>query len=796
MGSPQVASRHRSDSDMARTRKFVLGLDVGTTKVRAFVYDRQGTVLGEADERVALVYPHTGWVEIVPDRLWDAVLAVIKKAQRESGIPFDDISCLGISTLRATFVTWNKNTGREFHNFITWKDVRADSLVKSWNHSFTMKTLRAGSGALYFLTRQKRFKVASILSLQNKMVNMRLLWALQNIPSFAEAAKNNNAMFGTVDTWLLYKLTQGAHHFTDVGNASATGLYDPFTMQYGDWAFKLFGIPQHIMPEVVDSAGTHFGQVHESLFGSSIPIRAVMADQSAAAFGSGCFELGDTKMTLGTGSFLDVNSGQKPHASINGLVPVIGWQVKESLVYLAEGCNHDTSSVIEWGLQMKLFQDPDETSDIAQSVSNSDFSLYFVPAFCGLQAPISDPSAAAGLIGLSPKTTSPELVRAILESIAFTMKQLVQTFEEESDYQLKNIQIDGGVSRNDFIVQMISNLTGKNISRALSSEMSAFGAAFMAGLNGGVWDSRSSLTDLRSIETRFEPVKDEDYLSRLDDHYERWIDACYRFTHWNNGDGSTKSILKDLTKPFSNCFHMKWGSKKLKAYRGLEQSYATSHGVMSSLEAHLKEQDQGHPLVVGLDDGRASVLGLVWSQARRMQLGMVIVLVLAGRNDGLLDLGTFLRRAPLDLVAGDSRRRRFGKQNLGAIGSDPEIGRLVRNGGEGGRHRIADDLVFPWGHDGRHNFDQVWPDPAGSGSLEKLYWLLSPGNSELAVNWRASAEILNLYLATRGLRAPMGGSHLTSMEVGVAFSMRMFLTDSAIVVTATVEGSPWVFLAL
>ncbi|TRY74858.1 hypothetical protein TCAL_11213 [Tigriopus californicus] len=525
--------------DPQTARKSVLVLDVGTTTVKAFIFDGTAQVLGQASVKLNLVYPHPGWVEIKPDHLWDCVVRVIQEAQKDSGIGFKEITCMGISTLRATFVTWNKTTGKEFHNFITWKDIRADALVKSWNQSLTMKGLRAGSGALHFLTGQKRFKVASILSLQNKMVNMRLLWALQNCPDLAQAAKSSNALFGTVDTWLLYKLSKGSKHMSDVGNASATGLYDPFTMAYGDWAFKLFGIPQNIMPEVVDTAGSHFGAVDPSIFGSSIPIRSIMADQSAAAFGSGCFQLGDAKMTLGTGSFLDVNSGQKPHASINGLVPVIGWRTKDDLVFFAEGCKNDTSSVIEWGLGMNFFEDPAETSDIAESVANQDFSLFFVPGFCGLQAPISDPSATAGLIGMNPKTSRPDIVRAILESIAFTMKQLVQTMDEESDYEIKDIQIDGGVSCNNFIVQMIANLTGRPIFRASSSEMSAFGTAFMAGLNEGVWNSLEDLKKLRSIERVFQPCQDEKHLADLKRHYERWIAACHRFTHWNT---DTKSL--------------------------------------------------------------------------------------------------------------------------------------------------------------------------------------------------------------------------------------------------------------
>ena len=254
---------------------------------------------------------------------------------------------------RATFVTWDKRSGKVFHNFITWKDVRAADLVNSWNDSLTMKSLRVVSSVLYRVTGRTQFRAASVLTLQNKMVNMRLLWALQNIPELKKAAKDGNARFGTLETWLVYKLTRGQKYLTDIGSVSATGLFDPFTMNYAPWAFKLFKIPMSLMPPIVDSAGDHFGEVHPDLVDFRLPIRAVMADQSAAVFGSGCFNKGDTKITLGTGSFLDVNTGNKPHASISGLVPLVGWRYDDDrLAFLTEGSHQDTGSIIEWARKM------------------------------------------------------------------------------------------------------------------------------------------------------------------------------------------------------------------------------------------------------------------------------------------------------------------------------------------------------------------------------------------------------------------------------------------------------------
>ncbi len=202
----------------------------------------------------------------------------------EAELTAKDLKCMGISTQRATFTTWDRKSGKEFHNFITWKDVRADSLVKSWNGSMTMKALHAGGSCLYFVTRQKRFLAASILSFQNKMVIMRLLWALQNIPELRDAVQSqvDRVMFGTLETWLLYRFSRGKTYMCEIACTSATGLFDPFLLDWGDWAFKLFGIPRCIMPPIVDSAGEHFGSVHQDIFGAAIPIRAVMADQVSA----------------------------------------------------------------------------------------------------------------------------------------------------------------------------------------------------------------------------------------------------------------------------------------------------------------------------------------------------------------------------------------------------------------------------------------------------------------------------------------------------------------------------------
>ena len=309
-----------------------------------------------------------------------------------------------------------------------------------------------------------------------------------------------------------------------------SGLYDPFSLEYASWAFRLFGIPYEIMPEVVDDAGDHFGTMSKTVLGSEIPIKCIMADQSASVFGQGCFKSGQLKMSLGSGSFLDFNTGMDVHASMKGLVPLVGWRIGPDLVYLAEGAYHDTSSVILWAQNMGLFKTPEESGQIAAQAP--DTNVFFVPGFNGLQAPINDPNATAGFIGIQPETKPDVFLRSILESIAFGMKQLLEIMEIESPQSLtsETIMIDGGVSNNDFICQLISTLTGKNIERNTDVESSAFGVAFVAGLQSGIWKSKDDIHQLRCATKVFYPVEKE-VEGRLD-KYKKWVEACHRFKHW------------------------------------------------------------------------------------------------------------------------------------------------------------------------------------------------------------------------------------------------------------------------
>lgn len=519
--------------------KYIATLDIGTTTIRCYIYNSKAETVGKAVDQIILQYPEPGYVEIDPDILWTSIKSVVEKSMKDARLSSGQITAMAISTQRSTFITWSRKTGKHFHNFITWKDLRADDLVKKWNKSYTWMAVRAGAYALYVILRSKRFRAGSVLKFMNTQTTLRFCWAVNNIPELKKAVQIGDAMFGTLDSWLLYKLTGRKLHVTDVSSASATGFFDPFTMNWASWALGLFSLPGSSLPAVVDTAGKHFTATDPTIWGHSIPILSCMADQTASMWGSCCFEPGDLKLTMGTGTFFNINTGPSAHASVSGLYPVVGWQLGKDLVYVAEGANNDTGSIIKWAQNIGLFDKPEETATLANSVSDSD-GAFFIPAFSGLGPPYNDATAASGFVGVKASTSKAHLVRAVLESLAFRTALLYQCVRAETNYNFHTIRMDGGVSNNDFIVQLVADLTGLRVERPVHVEMSSLGAAFISGLHLGIWKSKEELLSLRKIERVFNPrasVKAH-YLPILS----RWEDAVKRMSGWYSDNNSKQSL--------------------------------------------------------------------------------------------------------------------------------------------------------------------------------------------------------------------------------------------------------------
>lgn len=484
---------------------FILSVDVGTTSIKCHVYDKQANIRGSCTTKVVALYPEVGHVEMDPDVIWEGFISVVKGAVQDAGVQMRQIDALGISTQRGTFTTWDRETGVPFHNFISWQDQRAADLVQTWNSSCTLKAIHGVMSVVYFLTRQKRSLAASLIVFSTQHVTLRLAWVLTHYKQVRQAVAEGNCCFGTIDTWLLFKLTKGQVHATDYSNASSTGIFDSYQMCWSHLLSFIVSLPLSIFPKV-ENTGHDFGSTDSSIFGVPIPIMSVMADQQAAMFGECCFDVGDVKITMGTGTFMDINTGSKPHTSVAGLYPLVGWKIGSEVVYLAEGNAADTGTAIRWAQELELFSDVQETSNMAYSVSDSD-GVCFVPSFSGLQAPLNDPKACASLMGLKPSTTKSHLVRAILESVVFRNKQLYETMLRETQIPITNIRMDGGVSSNDFVMQLTADLFGRKVSRRQHYEMSCLGAAFVAGLGIGFWRTREELKKLQSSNEAFLPQR-------------------------------------------------------------------------------------------------------------------------------------------------------------------------------------------------------------------------------------------------------------------------------------------------
>ncbi|XP_067157967.1 putative glycerol kinase 5 isoform X1 [Apteryx mantelli] len=503
---------------------FVVGVDVGSTVLKCHVYDRAAAVRGSSCRKIESLYPHPGWVELDPEVLWSQFIGAVKEAVQVAGLQMRQIAGLGISTQRSTFITWHKRTGKPFHNFISWQDLRCAELVNSWNRSLLLKVIHVIFTVLHFLTGNDRYLAPSSFTFSTKQASLKLSWVFKNIHEAEEAAKKNNCCFGTIDTWLLYRLTKGSVYATDYSNASSTGIFEPFTKCWNPTLSRLLSIPMSIYPPVKDTS-FNFGSSDSEIFGVPIPILALVADQQAAMFGECCFHPGDVKLTMGTGAFWNVNTGGNFFSSWRGLYPLIGWKIGEEVVYLTEGSIPNTGTAIKWAHEINLFTNVDETAKMARSIADSQ-GVYFVPSF---QVSVNDPYLCACFMGLKPSTTRNHLVRAILESVAFRNKQLYDIIVKRVHIPLRSIRADGGVSNNSFVMQMTSDLINKKIEKPIIADMSSLGAAFLAGLASGLWTDKEQLKKLRQIETVFEPQKDsEEYKPAMD----AWTQAMQRALHW------------------------------------------------------------------------------------------------------------------------------------------------------------------------------------------------------------------------------------------------------------------------
>lgn len=479
---------------------FVLSLDVGTSSVRAFVYNEEARVVARAQEAMPASSPAPGHIEWDADELLQLSVRVMRAALAQlSGDEAARVVSIGIATQRSSFVTWRRSDGRPLHPVISWQDMRTVDDCAMWNASLTVRAIMTVCSALHAVTRSERFKYGARFHLAPTHASVRFYWVLHNVPGVAQAAQQRDLLFGTIDTWLVWRLTGGAVHATDVSNISATGLYDPFAL---DWAASVpvLGIPVHALPQVrATDAG--FGSTTPDWLGRAIPIGAVCGDQQAALFAQRC-RPGDAKMTLGTSCLLDVNVGATCVAPPVGVVPLIGWRLARHAkpTWIMEGGALDCGSLVDKAVSWRLFDAPSTAAAQAMSVADAQ-GVVVVPAMSGLAAPWNANDARGAISGLSLAADRRHIGRAVLEAIAFRAYELCDIVSARA------IKVDGGVSRNAFVMQLLALLVDKELVVDSTMEATSRGAAFFAGLAAGLWADEATLdaVNARLPQHRYAP---------------------------------------------------------------------------------------------------------------------------------------------------------------------------------------------------------------------------------------------------------------------------------------------------
>ena len=480
--------------------EYLMALDQGTTSSRAIIFDRKGDIVSVAQKEFTQYFPANGMVEQDPLEIWASEVAVMSEVKAMSQISGENIAAIGITNQRETTIVWDKNTGEPVYRAIVWQCRRTADRIEE---------LKAeGYGDMIL---EKTGLIADPYFSATKIE-----WILNNVPGAREKAEAGELLFGTVDTWLIYKLTGGRVHATDYTNASRTMLFNINTLKWDEELLKLFNIPASMLPEVKNSSEI-YGYTDEKIFGAEVPIAGVAGDQQAALFGQCCFNEGDAKNTYGTGCFLLMNTGSRRVVSKNGLLTTIAIGINGKVQYALEGSVFVAGAAIKWLRdEMKLIEKAEDTERIAMSVPDSN-GVYVVPAFTGLGAPYWDAYARGAVFGLTRGTTAAHFVRATVESLAYQSHDVIKAMEEDADMKLGTLKVDGGASNNNFLMQFQADILNATIKRPAVTETTALGAAYLAGLAVGFYKDRAELVDNQSIAREFAPkIGDKDRETLLD----------------------------------------------------------------------------------------------------------------------------------------------------------------------------------------------------------------------------------------------------------------------------------------
>jgi len=469
-------------------RKIVMALDQGTSSSRTVLFDEAGGVLASASRSFPAVYPRSGWVEQDPEEIWNSQRQTIESALSKAGMKMRDITAIGITNQRETIIAWDRVSGEAVGNAIVWQCRRTADFCDRLRAEGYEQTVRQKTGLL----------------LDPYFSGTKIHWLLYNQPRIRELATQNRLAFGTVDSWLIWKLSGGKNHVTDVSNASRTMLFNIFDCCWDPEIIDRLQIPPASLPEVKGSSEV-ISHTNAADWGAAVPIAGVAGDQQAALFGQACFEPGTAKNTYGTGCFLLMNTGETATLSRNGLLTTIAWKIGERTTYALEGSTFIAGALIQWLRDnLSLFSDAAESEAMATAVDNSG-GVYIVPAFVGLGAPYWDAHARGTMVGLTRDTNKNHLARAALEAIAYQSWDLLNAMRQDTGTPLKFLRVDGGATANNFLCQFQADILGLNVSRPVVIETTAMGAAFLAGLATGVWKSQKQIAEMWREDRLFSP---------------------------------------------------------------------------------------------------------------------------------------------------------------------------------------------------------------------------------------------------------------------------------------------------
>lgn len=495
------------------TATYIMAIDEGTTSTRAIIFDHQGIKIAEEQQEFPQYFPHPGWVEHNANEIWNAVLSTIASVFIHSGVQPDQIAGIGITNQRETTVIWDKKTGRPIHNAIVWQSRQTSEIAEQLKQAGYNQLIHEKTGLLidaYFSATKIR-------------------WLLDQVPGAQERAENGELLFGTIDTWLLWKLTGGQAHVTDYTNASRTMLFNIHQLQWDQEILDLLRIPRQLLPQVASNSEVYGHTIPYHFYGGEVPICGMAGDQQASLFGQLALEEGMVKNTYGTGAFIVMNTGTKPALSHHQLLTTIGYGLNGEIHYALEGSVFVAGSAIQWLRDgMQLLQTAPE-SEAAARQSTSQNEVYVVPAFTGLGAPYWDSETRGAVFGLTRGTTRNDFIKATLQSLAYQTRDVIDTMNQDTAMRIPSLRVDGGASKNDYLIQFQADILNMPIERAENLETTALGAAFLAGLAVDYWQDIDELKQIYRIGQTFEPLMKHETRQKLYTGWQRAVNAARTF---------------------------------------------------------------------------------------------------------------------------------------------------------------------------------------------------------------------------------------------------------------------------